>query len=340
MAQRDYYEVLGVNRDATEDEIKRAYRNLAKKYHPDVSKEDNAEEKFKEVQAAYEVLSDVDKRSAYDRFGHAGVNGAAGGGFGDFGFGGDVNDIFDQFFGGFGFGGSTGRGRPSGPQKGEDIRVRMTISFEEAIFGADKEVKITRDDECTRCGGSGANSKKDIKTCSRCNGQGVINDVQQTFLGRVQTQRACPTCNGTGKEIKVKCSECNGVGKNRKSSTIKIKVPEGIDDGQQIRINGKGNAGNNGGPSGDLYVYFQITPDDFFVREGNDIYCELPLTFSQAALGDTIEIPTVHGKVKFSIPSGTQSHTKFKLRGKGVKSLRTGNYGDQFVVVKIVTPKK
>lgn len=342
MAKRDYYEVLGVSRDASEQEIKKAYRRMAKKYHPDVSSEPDAEEKFKEVQEAYEVLSDADKRAAYDRFGHAGVNGTAGGFDGGFsGFGGfeDVSDIFDQFFGGFGFGGNR-RSQRHGPRKGEDIRIKMTIDFTEAIFGTEKEVRITRDEECVRCGGSGANSKSDIKTCNQCQGSGVINDVQQSFFGHIQTQRTCPTCNGTGKEIRVKCKECQGVGKNRKTSTLKIKVPEGIDDGQQIRISGKGNAGTNGGPSGDLYVYFNVRPDDFFVREGSDIYCELPLTFAQAALGDEIEIPTVHGKVKFNIPSGTQSNTKFKLKNKGVKSLRTGLYGHQYVIVKVMTPEK
>lgn len=342
MAQRDLYEVLGVSRDASADEIKRAYRKLAKQYHPDVSTDPNAEEKFKEVQNAYETLIDEDKRAAYDRFGHAGVNGQAGGfggfgGFGDFGGFSDVSDIFEQFFGGFG--GSTRRSS-TGPRKGEDIRIQMKISFQEAIFGVTKEINLNREEECTRCGGTGANSKSDIKTCSTCQGTGFVQTIQQTFLGRVQTQQTCTTCGGTGKEIKVKCSECRGAGKKRVTSTIKVKVPEGIDDGQQIRIAGKGNAGVNGGPSGDLYVYFNVEPDEFFVREGNDIYCELPITFSQAALGAEIEIPTVYGKVKFTIPAGTQSGTKFKIKNKGVKSLRSGSYGDQFVIVNVVTPKK
>jgi molecular chaperone DnaJ len=342
VAERDLYEVLGVGKDAQADEIKRAYRKLAKKYHPDVSKEPDAEERFKEVQKAYDVLTDEDKRAAYDRFGHAGVDGQAGGfggGFGDFGGFGDVGEIFEQFFGG-GFGGGGSRRSSNGPRKGEDIRIQMNITFQEAIFGASKEINLTRDEECTRCGGSGANSKSDIKTCTTCKGSGIVNTVQQTILGRVQTQTTCPNCQGSGKEIKHKCTECNGSGKNRKTSTIKVKVPEGIDHGQQIRVSGKGNAGENGGPTGDLYVYFNVERDDFFVRDGNDIYCELPITFSQAALGAEIEIPTVHGKVKFTIPSGTQSNTKFKLKNKGVKSLRTGSYGDQFVIVKLVTPKK
>lgn len=341
MSQKDFYDILSVGKSATDDEIKRAYRKLAKQYHPDVNKEAGSEEKFKEVQKAYEVLSDANKRAAYDRFGHAGVDGAGSagfgqGGFGDFGGFGDVGDIFEQFFGGFGGGSSR---NSNGPRKGEDIRVQMTISFEEACFGAEKEINLQREEECTRCGGTGAKSKSDVTTCSRCKGRGVVTSIQQSILGRVQTQHECPDCNGTGKKIKNKCSECGGNGKKRKTSTIKIKIPEGIDEGQQIRLSGKGNAGTNGGPVGDLYIHFNITPDDFFVREGNNIYCELPITFSQAALGAELEIPTIHGKVKFNIPSGTQSQTKFKLKNKGVKSLRNNYLGDQYVVVKIITPK-
>ncbi len=340
MSQKDYYDILNVGKSANDDEIKRAYRKLAKQYHPDVNKEPGSEEKFKEVQKAYEVLSDADKRAAYDRFGHAGVDGVGSGGFGQGGFGdfggfGDVGDIFEQFFGGFG--GSSRKN--SGPRKGEDIRIQMTITFEEACFGVQKEIKLQREEECTRCGGTGAKSKNDVTTCSRCKGRGVVTSVQQSILGRVQTQHECPDCHGSGKKIKNKCSECGGIGKKRQSSTIKVKIPEGIDDGQQIRLSGKGNAGVNGGPVGDLYIYFNVTPDDFFVREGNNIYCELPITFSQAALGAEIEIPTIHGKVKLNIPSGTQSQTKFKLKNKGVKSLRNNYLGDQYVIVKIITPK-
>lgn len=338
MSQRDYYEILGLNKDSSQDEIKRAYRKLAKKYHPDVSSEKNAEEKFKEVQKAYEVLSDDDKKAAYDRFGHAGVDGSSSG-FGAGGFGGfsDVSDIFEQFFGG-GFSGGSSR-KNTGPRKGEDIRIKMTISFEEAVFGTSKEINISRDEECTRCGGTGAKSRSDISTCSKCNGHGVVNTVQSTILGRVQTQSVCPVCGGKGKVIKNKCTECRGEGKKRNTSKIKISIPEGIDDGQQIRLSGKGNAGVNGGPTGDLYVYFNVKQDDFFIREENNIYCELPITFSQAALGAEVEIPTIHGKVKFTIPSGTQSTTKFKLRNKGVKSLRSNSFGDQYVLIKVITPK-
>ncbi|QVK19450.1 molecular chaperone DnaJ [Mycoplasmatota bacterium] len=339
MSQKDYYDILGVGKSATDDEIKRAYRKLAKKYHPDVNQEAGAEEKFKEVQKAYEVLSDANNRANYDRFGHAGVDGQGfgQGDFGGFGGFGDVGDIFEQFFGGFGGGGSSRRS--NGPRKGEDIRIKMTITFEEACFGAEKEINLQREEECTRCAGTGAKSKNDIKTCSRCKGRGVVSSVQQTILGRVQTQHECPDCHGSGKMIKNKCTECGGIGKKRQTSTIKVKIPEGINDGQQIRLSGKGNAGVNGGPTGDLYIYFNVKADDFFIREGNDIYCELPLTFSQAALGEEIEIPTIHGNVKLTIPAGTQSQTKFKLKHKGVKSLRSGIKGDQYVIVKVVTPR-
>jgi len=338
MGDRDYYEVLGVSRDASEDEIKRAYRRLAKQYHPDVNKAPDAEEKFKEIQRAYEVLSDPDKRANYDRFGQAGVDGTGfgTGGFADFGFGGfsDIGDIFEQFFG---FGTSTRT--KTGPRKGDDIRIQMKISFEEAVFGAEKEINIQRDEECTRCAGTGARSRDDIVSCPRCKGRGVISSIQTTILGKVQTQSECPDCRGTGKYIKNKCTECGGLGKVHKNSTIKFRIPEGIDDGQQIRLAGKGNAGINGGPSGDLYIYFTVTPHEYFKREGNDIYFELPITFSQAALGAEVEIPTIHGDVKLTIPAGTQSGTKFKLKNKGVKSLRTNLYGDQYVTVRVVTPK-
>jgi len=335
MSKKDVYDLLGVSKSASDDEIKKAYRKLAKQYHPDVNKESGSEEKFKEVQNAYDILSDADKRAAYDRYGHEGVNGQ---GFGQSGFGGfgGVEDIFEQFFGGFGGGSSQ---RSNGPRKGEDIRIQMTISFEEACFGVEKEINLQREEECIRCGGSGAKTKSDITTCSKCKGRGVVSSVQQTILGRVQTQHECPDCRGTGKAIKNKCTECGGVGKKRQTSTIKVKVPEGINDGQQIRLSGKGNAGTNGGPVGDLYVYFNVSADDFFIREGNDIYCELPITVSQAALGAEIEIPTIHGHVKLTIPAGTQSQTKFKLKNKGVKSIRTGSLGDQFVIVKVITPR-
>lgn len=335
MSKRDYYDVLGVSKSASLDEIKRAYRRLAKKYHPDVNKEPGAEEKFKEVQEAYDVLSDEDKRANYDRFGHAGVDSQGFGGFGDFGGFSDLGDIFEQFFGGF----TSSHRRHSGPRKGEDIRMQMTIDFEEACFGVEKEINLQREDECTRCAGTGARNKSDITTCSRCGGHGVVTSTQQTILGRVQTQHECPDCRGSGKIIKHKCTECGGIGKIRGTSKIKVKVPEGIDNGQQIRLAGRGNTGINGGPAGDLYIYFNVKPHEFFQREGNDIYFELPVTFSQAALGAELEIPTIHGNVIMTIPPGTQSQTRFKLKNKGVKSIQTGRYGDQYVIVKVITPK-
>lgn len=339
MSKRDYYEVLGVDKNANDQEIKRAYRQLAKKYHPDVSTEKDAEAKFKEVQEAYDVLSDDQKRAGYDRFGHAGAQGFGQGGagfsdFGDFGFGG-FEDIFSSFFGG---GGS--RRNANAPRKGNDIRQQMNITFEEAVFGASKELKISRHEECTKCGGTGAHSKGDIITCSRCHGSGTVVVEQQSILGRVQTQTTCPNCHGKGKEIKKACSVCHGKGRTIKSKTISVKVPKGIDDGQQIRLTGQGEAGINGGPSGDLYILFRVKKHDYFERMNDNIYCELPLSFSQVALGEEVEIPTLYGKVKFNIPPGTQPGSEFRLRGKGVESIRTGRKGDQYVKVKVITPKK
>ncbi|ERJ13673.1 molecular chaperone DnaJ [Haloplasma contractile] len=348
MSKRDYYDVLGVSKDASGQDIKKAYRKLARKYHPDVSQEEDAETKFKEVQEAYDALSDEQKRAAYDRFGHEGAQGFGGaGGFGGFeGFGGaggfgDIGDIFEQFFGGGGGGGfSSGGRRGNQAAQGESIRIQMTISFEEAAFGATKEVSINRDEECTRCGGLGAKSKDDISTCNRCNGRGVINQVQQTLLGRMQTQTACPDCNGKGKVIKDKCPECRGRGINSKTAKIKIKIPAGIDDGQQIRIRGKGNAGLNGGPSGDLYVYFNVKKHKFYTREGFDLHGEIPVTFSQATLGDEIEIQTLKGKVKLKVPAGTQPNTEFRIPNKGIKYVNRESYGDLYIRVKLIVPKK
>lgn len=336
--KRDYYDVLGVSKEANEQDIKKAYRKLAKQYHPDVSQESNAEEKFKEVQEAYDVLNDPQKKAAYDQFGHAGVNnngfGGAGGGFSDFGNFGGFEDIFSSFFGG----GARQSRNPNRPMKGHDLRKTMIISFEEAAFGAEKTIQINVEEECTTCGGTGAHSKKDIEVCSRCHGSGVVTVEQQTLLGRMQTQRACPTCGGSGKIIKNKCSVCHGSGRVTKLKKIKIDVPAGIDDGQQIRLSGKGEAGANGGPNGDLYILFRVKEHKIFHRNGTDIIMEMPITFSQAALGAQIEVPTLHGKVKLKVPAGTQSETKFRLRDKGVPSIRSGKKGDQHVIVKVVTP--
>ena len=338
MDKRDYYEVLGVSKSASDDDIKKAYRTLAKKFHPDVSSESNAEAKFKEVQEAYDVLSDSTKRSQYDQFGHAGMNPNFGqGGFGGAGFEGfDFGDIFSSFFGG----GRTSAGQRNRPRKGSDIQRRMTVSFEESIFGKKETMRVPVYDECHVCHGTGAASSKDIHTCSRCHGTGYVVVEQQSLFGRTQTRAACPTCHGTGKEIINKCSNCNGEGVEKTNKDVEIKVPEGIETGQQIRLEGFGNKGSSGGPNGDLYIVFEVHPSSVYTREGDDIVVEVEITFSQAALGDEIEVPTVYGNVLLKIPSGTQSHTKFRLRGKGAPNVRTKSKGDEHVIVVVSTPAK
>lgn len=333
MSKRDYYEVLGVDRNATKQEIKKAYRRLARKYHPDVNKSPDAEEKFKEVKEAYEVLSNDEKRALYDRFGHAGPQTGTGGfgGFGaeDFtGFG----DIFDMFFGG-------GRRKdPNAPRQGADIQYTMTLEFEEAIFGKETEISVPKEETCQTCNGSGAKPGTSPQTCHYCHGTGQINTEQTTPFGRIVNRRVCHHCHGTGKIILEKCQTCHGTGKVKKHKRIKISIPAGIDDGQQIRIAGKGEPGINGGPPGDLYVIIRVKEHEFFKRDGDDIFLEIPITFSQAALGDEIEVPTVHGKVAFKIPAGTQTGKTFRLRNKGVPNVRGYGQGDQYVKVRVVTP--
>lgn len=334
MAKRDYYEVLGVAKTASEDEIKRAYRGLAKKYHPDISKEQNAEEKFKEVQEAYEVLSDPTKREQYNQFGHQGPN--MGSGFEGFNFGGfgGFEDILSSMFGG---------GRTRGTQRsnqGSDIRTSITISFEEAAFGVEKELNISRFDTCSHCSGLGAESKSDISVCPTCRGRGRVVVEQNTIFGRMQTETTCSTCNGSGEVIKNKCSVCGGEGRVKKNSKIKVKIPSGIDNGQGFKLSGHGNAGRKGGPKGDLYVSVNVKPHEIFQRDNLDIYLEIPITFSQAALGDSIEVPTLHGDVNLKIPSGTQTGTKFRLNNKGITNGRTNRTGNQYVIANIITPTK
>ena len=340
MDKRDYYEVLGISKTASDDEIKKAYRKLAKKYHPDVSTEPNAETKFKEVQEAYDVLGDQTKRSQYDQFGHQAANGGFGGaGFGGAGFDNfDFGDIFSSFFGG---GGQRSSSRASNrPRKGSDIQRRMSISFEESIFGKTEKVKIPVYDECHVCHGLGAESKKDIKVCSQCGGSGSVVMEQQTFFGRTQTRATCPTCHGTGKEITKKCNNCNGEGVERINKEVEIRVPKGIETGQQIRLEGFGNKGAHGGPNGDLYIVFEVKPSEKFIREGDDIIVNVPITFAQAALGAEIKVDTVYGAVMFKIPAGTQSEAKFRLKGKGAPNVRTKQLGDQHVIVTVMTPQK
>lgn len=336
MSKRDYYEVLGVGKEASKDEIKKAYRKLSKQYHPDINKEPGADEKFKEISEAYEVLSDDQKRAQFDQFGHAGPGQGFGGGFGgsDFGGFGGFEDIFSTFFGG------GGRRDPNAPRQGADLQYTMALGFEEAVFGAEKEIEIPREETCDTCSGTGAKPGTQPETCPHCHGSGQLNTEQNTPFGKIVNRRACHYCQGTGKIIKDKCRTCGGNGKVKKVRKINVKIPAGIDEGQQMRLSGQGEPGINGGPSGDLYVVFHVKPHEFFERDGDDIYCEMPITFVQAALGDEIEVPTLHGKVKLKIPAGTQTGTRFRLRGKGVKNPRGFGMGDQHVIVKLITPKK
>ncbi len=337
MSKRDFYEVLGVSKDASTEEIKKAYRKLARQYHPDVNKEADAEEKFKEVKEAYDTLSEPNKRSRYDRFGHeeqqAGFGGTGFGGGADFG---DFGDIFDMFFGG----GGGRRRNPNAPRKGADLQYRMTIEFKEAVFGKETEITIPRDEECDTCHGSGAKPGSKIETCSVCKGTGQQEVVQNTPFGRIVNRRVCSACHGQGKTITEKCHDCRGTGRVKKHKKIHIKIPAGVDDGAQLRVSGEGEAGSKGGPPGDLFIVLHVKSHDFFERDGDNIYCDVPITFAQAALGDEIEVPTLDGRVKLKIPEGTQTDTNFRLKGKGVPRLRFGGRGDQHVKVIVVTPTK
>ena len=336
--KRDYYDVLGVSKTATDDEIKKAYRSLAKKYHPDLNPDNKeAEEKFKEVNEAYETLSDQNKRSQYDQFGHDGPQGFGGSGFGGFGgsgFGG-FEDIFSSFFGG----GRTSNVKNSNrPRQGDDVEQSITIDFLESIEGCKKQIKVNADEECSSCGGSGAFSKNDIHICDRCRGTGSVVVEQNSIFGRVQTQTTCPKCGGRGQDITRKCEKCSGKGRSRKTKDITVNIPAGISDGMSMRLEGKGHAGYNGGPNGDLYVNVRVRAHKEFKRDGDDIFLQIPISFTQAALGDSIEIPTVYGNVTLKIPAGTQSHTKFRLKGKGAKNVRSSSYGDQYVTVVVEVP--
>ena len=340
--KRDYYEVLGVSKGASDDEIKKAHRKLAKKYHPDLNRDNpEAAEKFKELNEAYEVLSDKDKRAKYDQFGFAGVDPNYGAGQGGFGGGfdmGDLGDIFGSFFGG-GFGGGSTRSRRNAPQRGETLQQRIMLSFEEAAFGCEKEITINRTETCEECGGSGAEPGTSPETCSNCRGSGVVTQTQRTPLGMFQTQGACPNCRGTGKINRKPCKKCGGAGRVRKSKTLKVNIPAGIDDGQSIQLRGQGGAGVNGGPAGDVIVTISIRPHPIFTREGQDVVCEIPISFAQAALGDTLQVPTIDGKVSYDIPEGTQTGTVFRLKGKGIQNVNGRGRGDQYVRVNIEVPR-
>lgn len=343
--KRDYYEVLGVSKSATDDEIKKAYRKLAKKYHPDLNPGDKkAEASFKEVNEAYAVLSDSEKKANYDRFGHAAVdgNGGFGNGFGGFGgFGGmdvDLGDIFGSFFGGGASGGSASR--RNGPQRGTDIEQRIELTFEEAAKGTSIDLNISRYENCASCGGSGAKKGTSPETCPTCGGRGSVNTVKRTMLGMMQTTAPCSACGGRGKIIKEKCTSCGGSGQTRKTKKINVKIPAGIDHGQTLTLRGEGNRGKNGGPAGDVYVTVYIKPDKIFTRNGYDVYCTMPITFIEATLGAEVDVATLHGKVKLKIPEGTQDGTAFRLRNEGIDRLRGGGRGDQIVKVTVEVPKK
>ena len=341
--KRDYYEVLGISKNASEDEIKRAYRSLAKKYHPDMNPGDaEAEARFKEVNEAYDVLSDSDKRAKYDRFGHDAFDPASGGGgYGGFGgFGGadfDFGDIFSSFFGG---GGGSSRSRANAPQEGDDVGTRVSISFEEAAFGCKKEVSFARIESCPDCGGSGAQGSSDVEKCPECHGLGRVTVRQQTMLGYMQTQRTCQRCAGRGKIIKNPCKNCNGKGRIRINKKLEVNIPSGIDDGQNIILRGQGSAGLNGGPSGNLIIEIRVREDKIFRREGNNVYCEVPISFAEATLGAEIDVPVLGGgSEKFRIPEGTQSGSEFTLRGKGIPDINTKRKGDMIITVAVETPR-
>lgn len=343
MAKRDYYEVLGVARDAPEAEIKKAFRQLARKYHPDMNPDNKeaAAEKFKEAAEAYEVLSDQEKRARYDQFGHAGFSNGDFSGFGqnmgDFGFG-AFDDLLGAFFGGLGgFGQQQRRG---GPQRGADIQMELALSFEEAAFGVEKEIKINRWEDCGECGGSGAAPGTKPVTCERCRGTGQVRITQSIAFGRFETVQACDRCRGEGRVIEKPCSACQGRGKVRKPQKVKLTVPAGVDNGSTLRLNREGEPGSRGGPAGDLYVSLHIKPHKFFKRQGNDVICEIPISFIQAALGDEIEVPTLEGNTSLKIPEATQPGAVFHLRGKGIPHLQGFGRGDQVVRISVMIPSR
>ena len=356
--KRDYYEVLGVSKTATDDELKKAYRKLAKKYHPDANPNNKAEAeaKFKEVNEAYETLSDPQKRKMYDQFGPdgpQGFNGAGGpfgggngyysytssgfDGFGDFG---DLGDIFSSFFGGS-FGGRTSSRKKNGPRKGADLNHHLDITFEQAFLGVEKEISITRNEECNVCHGTGAKPGTSVTKCTMCNGTGQVRQVQNTILGQMQTTRTCSNCHGTGEIIKEPCENCRGKGKVRRQPKIKVKIPAGIDDGQTVVLRGEGEPGEKGGPKGDLYITVRLKKHSIFSRKGNNVYCEVPITITQATLGANLEIPMVNGdKETYKIPEGTQTGRKLSIRGKGFKAVSSNSVGDFIFTVKVQTPKR
>lgn len=341
MSKRDYYEVLGVDKSADEKQLKSAYRKLAMKYHPDKNPDNKeAEEKFKEINEAYEVLSDSEKRNLYDRFGHAGVNQNTGAGGGFNGFGGDFGgfgfeDIFDSFFGG---GGSRRSSRRNGPAKGSDIEAHVTIDFIDAAKGVAKEIEFLRTEDCEVCSGTGAKKGTGKKTCPTCNGAGEVRYAQRSLFGQSISVRECDTCHGTGEVVEEPCDTCKGHGKVKKRKKIEIKIPAGVDNGNVMTLRGEGNLGRKGGPRGDVHVAIKVKPHEIFERDGENIYLRIPITFPQAALGDELIVPTIDGKVKYKIEAGTQNGTSFKLKGKGFPYLNGYGRGDMYVKVIIEVP--
>ena len=340
--KRDFYEVLGVSKSATKDEIKSAYRKLAKVYHPD-NKQTGDEAKFKEIQEAYDILYDDQKRQTYDQFGHAAFDQSAGGGAGGFngfqgGFGDvDLGDLFGSFFGG---GRARSRGNSNGPRRGNDTLQRVEISFMDSINGKKVKLTVNYDQTCSKCNGTGAKDSSSIKTCSKCNGRGSIVRQQQTIFGVMQSETTCPDCGGTGKVVAEKCSECLGKGYKRVKSELDVNIPAGITNGQQIRIAGKGERGYNGGPNGDLYLEVIVKQHEYFTRQGNDIHINVPIDLVTACLGAKITVPTVYGDIDVNVPEGTQPNAILKVKGKGVKELNSSNYGDQYIHLQVKTPTK
>lgn len=342
--KRDYYEVLGVSKTATKDEIKSAFRKKAKEFHPDLNKDNPAAaEKFKEAQEAYEVLSDESKRKMYDQYGHAGVSGSGASGFSGFGGTGfdasdfDFGDIFDNIFGGgFGFGGSSSSSRTRAT-RGSDLLMRVDLSFDKAVYGCEKDINIDVVEECEDCNGKGGHGES---TCDRCHGSGTITSEQHTILGSFVSKTTCPICEGKGKTYDRKCSTCHGKGKVKKNKTITVNVPSGIDTGDRLRVSGKGNPGNNGGTNGDLYLEFRVEEHNYFKRDEDDIYLEVPITITEAILGCKKDIPTLYGNVKLTIPSGSDSGDKHRIRGKGIDNKSNRTKGDMYIILKVVTPKK
>ena len=336
--KRDYYEVLGVNRNATDDELKKAYRVLAKKYHPDINKTAEAETMFKEVGEAYSILSDPEKRRQYDQFGFDGLNGSFSSGFSG-GF--NPFDIFNDIFGGgFSSGFSSSSSRRNTPTRGRDIKEAVKITFEEAAFGTKKTLSITRNENCEKCNGTGAKDGKSMKTCPQCRGTGEMRIQQNTLFGQMITTTTCNKCNGKGKIIDEYCEFCKGMGHNRVTRKIDVNIPKGIDNNQIISLRGQGEAGKNNGPSGDLLVHITVLPHEIFTRQNTTVYCKIPISYSQAVLGDEITVPTLDGDIKYNIPDGTQNNTIFTIKGKGIPVLNKDSRGDQIFEVYVDVPKK